>query len=42
MIKQSIIDPVKLGQVASRSKDPGNNIKINVGIVNTVKKILII
>ena len=31
-----------IGQIASLLNDPGNDIKINDGIVNTVKKILII
>ena len=31
-----------IGQMASLLNDPGNDIKINDGIVNTVKKILII
>ncbi len=42
MIKQSIKDPVILGHKGSLSKEPGNIIKIIVGIVNTVKKIRII
>ena len=42
IIKQSVKDPVILGYKDSLSKEPGNIIKIIVGIVNTVKKIRII